>query len=55
VAVGAADEDFAVTVASDACVGTPSAHHESMLRHSLAFVARLATVDEVLYQWTAPE
>jgi len=54
VAVGAADEDFAVTVVTDACVGTPLEHHESMLRHSLAFVARLATVHEVLSQWTAP-
>ena len=46
-AVGAADEDFAVTVATDACVGTPPEHHASMLRHSLAFVARLATSDEL--------
>ncbi len=52
-AVGAADEDFAVTVATDACVGTPPEHHESMLRHSLAFVARLATVDELLAEWSA--
>ena len=41
IAVGAADEDFAVTVPTDATVGTPPEHHESMLRHSLAFVARL--------------
>ncbi len=51
VAVGAADEDFAVTVATDASVGTPASHHASMLKHSLAFVARLATVDEVLAEW----
>jgi biuret amidohydrolase len=49
--VGAADEDFAVTVATDASVGTPASHHASMLKHSLAFVARLATVDEVLAGW----
>jgi len=53
VAVGAADEDFAVTVATDATVGTPPEHHASMLRHSLAFVARLATTDEMLAEWSA--
>lgn len=54
VAIGAADEDFAVTVATDACVGTPASHHASMLEHSLAFVARLASVDELLAEWSAP-
>ncbi len=53
VAVGAADEDFGVIVATDACVGTPPEHHASMLRHSLSFVARLATVDELLAEWSA--
>jgi nicotinamidase-related amidase len=52
VAVGAADEDFGVTVATDAAVGTPPEHHESMLRHSLAYVARLATTDELLAEWS---
>ena len=52
-AVGAADEDFDVTVATDACVGTPAEHHASMLRHSLAFVARLATTDQLLAEWSA--
>ena len=51
-AVGAADEDFAVTVATDATVGTPPEHHASMLRHSLAFVARLASTDELLDEWS---
>jgi len=53
VAVGAADEDFGVTVATDATVGTPAEHHASMLRHSLAFVARLASTDELLAEWSA--
>ncbi len=52
VAVGAADEDFGVSVATDATVGTPPEHHASMLRHSLAFVARLATTDELLTEWS---
>jgi nicotinamidase-related amidase len=52
-AAGAADEDFAVTIPTDGCVGTPPEHHASMLKHSLAFVARLATVDELLAEWKA--
>lgn len=52
VAVGAADEDFAVTIPTDATIGTPPEHHESMLRHSLAFVARLTTVDDLLGEWS---
>jgi nicotinamidase-related amidase len=51
-AVGAADEDFAVTIATDACVGTPPEHHASMLKHSLAFVARLVTADQLLTEWS---
>jgi nicotinamidase-related amidase len=50
-AAGAADEGFAVTIATDAAVGTPPEHHQSMLRHSLRFVARLATTDELLAEW----
>ena len=51
VAVAASDEDFAVTVARDASVGVPASHHDSMLRYSLAFVARLATVDDIVAGW----
>jgi len=53
VAVGAADENFAVTVPTDAVVGTPAEHHASMLRYCLAFVARLATTDQLLAEWSA--
>jgi nicotinamidase-related amidase len=53
VAVGAADEDFGVIVATDASVGVPAEHHQSILKHSLAFIARLATVDELLAEWSA--
>jgi nicotinamidase-related amidase len=52
VAVGAADEDFGVTIVTNASVGIPAEHHASMLKHSLAFVARLATVDELLGEWS---
>jgi nicotinamidase-related amidase len=51
-AAGAVDEDFAVTIPTDATVGTPPEHHASVLRHSLAFVARLATTDELLAEWS---
>jgi nicotinamidase-related amidase len=51
VAVAASDEDFAVTVVRDGTVGVPASHHQSMLRYSLGFVARLATVDEVVAGW----
>jgi nicotinamidase-related amidase len=51
VAVGAADEDFAVTIPTDASVGTPPEHHVSVLAHSLAYVARLVTVDALLAEW----
>jgi nicotinamidase-related amidase len=51
VAVGAADEDFAVTIPTDACIGTPLEHHASMLKNSLAFVARLTTVGDLLAEW----
>ncbi len=51
VAVGASDEDFSVVVVSDATIGVPESHHQSMLRYSLAFVARLCTADEVVAAW----
>jgi nicotinamidase-related amidase len=52
VAVAAADEDFAVTIPTDASVGTPPEHHAAVLAHSLAYVARLVTVDALLAEWT---
>jgi nicotinamidase-related amidase len=52
-AAGAADENFAVTVPTDAAVGTPASHHASTLKHSLGFVARLVTVDELVAEWSS--
>jgi nicotinamidase-related amidase len=51
-AVGAADEDFAVVIPTDATAGTPPEHHASVLEHSLAFVARLTTVDQLVAAWS---
>jgi hypothetical protein len=45
------DENFSVVIPVDATIGTPQSHHESMLKHSLAFVAQLTTVDELLTAW----
>jgi nicotinamidase-related amidase len=55
VAVAAADEDFAVTIVRDATAGVPPSHHESMLRHSLAFVGRVVTTDELTAAWTTED
>ncbi len=51
VAVGASDEDFSVVVVPDATIGVPESHHQSMLRYSLAFVARLLSADDVVAAW----
>jgi nicotinamidase-related amidase len=51
VAVGASDEDFSVVVVPDATIGVPESHHQSMLRYSLAFVARLQGADDVVAAW----
>jgi nicotinamidase-related amidase len=45
------DEDFTAIVPTDAVVGVPQEHHESMLRHALGFVAELTTTDELLARW----
>jgi nicotinamidase-related amidase len=51
VAAAATDENFAVTVPSDAVIGTPVEHHESMLRHTLPVISRIVTVDDLLKEW----
>jgi nicotinamidase-related amidase len=50
-AVEAVDEGFEVVIPSDAVAGTPADHSTSMLRNSLAFVATLTTVDELVASW----
>jgi ureidoacrylate peracid hydrolase len=52
VAVAAADEDFAVVIPTDGVIGIPVEHHVSMLKYSLAFVGRLATIGDVLQEWS---
>ena len=53
-AVEAADEGFSVVVARDATIGTPAEHHESVLRHTLPFVATMTDSEEVLKAWPDP-
>jgi len=50
-AVEAVDEGFEVVIPSDAVAGTPAEHSSSMLRNSLAFVATITTVDELVASW----
>jgi nicotinamidase-related amidase len=54
VATEAVDEDFDVVIATDAVVGDPPEHVASMMQYTLAFVARLSTVDELLATWDVP-
>jgi nicotinamidase-related amidase len=51
VATEAGDEDFDVLIARDAVAGAPAEHVESMLQHTLAFVATICTVDDLLASW----
>jgi nicotinamidase-related amidase len=50
-ATEATDEDFDVVIASDAIAGAPPEHVKSMLENTLAFIAALRTVDELLSGW----
>lgn len=44
---------FGVVVATDAVVGIPTGYGDDVLRHSLAYVAELATVDGIIAGWQA--
>jgi nicotinamidase-related amidase len=46
-----ADENMTPVVPTDAVVGVPASHHQSMLDHALGFVARLTTTDDLLAAW----
>jgi len=50
-ATEATDEDFDVLIPRDAVAGAPAAHVESVLQHTLAFIATLCTVDDLLAGW----
>jgi nicotinamidase-related amidase len=47
----AVGEGFDVIVATDAVVGLPASFGHDVLRHALAYVAQLATVDDIVARW----
>ncbi|MCP4436286.1 MAG: cysteine hydrolase [Actinomycetia bacterium] len=49
--MGAVDLGYEVTVASDAVVGVPATYGDEVLANTLAMLARVRTVDEVLSDW----
>ena len=51
-AIELADEDFNVVVPRDTVAGTPPEYAESVLRHSLRFLATITTSDDVIAAWS---
>lgn len=51
VATEAGDEDFDVIIPRDAVAGAPPEYAEAVLQNTLAFVATLCTVDDLLAEW----
>jgi nicotinamidase-related amidase len=49
--LGAADLGYRVVVPTDAVVGVPAEYGDEVLRHSIAMVATLSTVDDLLAGW----
>jgi nicotinamidase-related amidase len=45
------DEGFDCTVPTDAVVGAPAAYSAATIEHSLAMMARLTTVDDLISAW----
>jgi nicotinamidase-related amidase len=53
-AAEAADENFEVVIASDAVAGAPAEHVASVMQHTLAFIAELVSVDDIVARMKAP-
>jgi nicotinamidase-related amidase len=51
-AIELADEGFGVAVARDTVAGTPVEHAESIMRHTLRFLATITTADDVIAAWS---
>jgi nicotinamidase-related amidase len=51
VLANAVDEDFAAVVPRDAVIGTPAEYAKEVLRNTVAMMATLTTVDELLAEW----
>jgi biuret amidohydrolase len=54
VAAQAADENFDVVVATDAVAGAPPEYAAAMLENTLAYLATLRRVDDMLTEWGVP-
>lgn len=54
-AIEAVGEGFDVVVATDAVVGLPRTFGDDVVRNALAYVGRVASVDEIIAEWGAPE
>jgi nicotinamidase-related amidase len=54
-AADATQDGFRVIVARDAVMGTPADYAEQVLRNTMAMLAEIATVDDVIASWTASE
>jgi nicotinamidase-related amidase len=52
-AADAAQDGFRVIVARDAVTGTPADYAEQVLRNTMALLADIATVDDVIAAWSA--
>jgi nicotinamidase-related amidase len=46
-----ADEDMTPVVPTDAVIGAPPEHHQSMMTHALGIVAKLTTTDALITSW----
>jgi nicotinamidase-related amidase len=46
------DEGFSVVIPRDAVAGTPPEYGDSVLRHTLRFLATITTADDVLGAWS---
>ncbi len=54
-AIEAVGEGFDVVVATDAVVGLPRSFGDDVVRNALAYVGRVASVDEIIAEWDPPE
>ena len=53
--IEAVGEGFDVVVATDAVVGLPRTFGDDVVRNALAYVGRVASVDEIIAEWDPPE
>ncbi len=52
--LGATDLGYSAVVPTDAVVGVPVSYGDDVISNTVAMIATLSTVDELLSQWAAP-